>query len=493
MDVEKVLEQNADWLIERQLNDGRFDIEMADYICIGGYNVRGLIAAYRVLGKPEYLEASLKWIDRVIRTQLEDGSFEAHILQGKDSYGRFQSDTANAMMSLFNVMPILEAGKDEKRINEYTQVLEKFSKWCLDGDNGVKFSFSNGATCCGVYKGDESNTSVGAKGRKECLECTAIVNLAFFTAFYHLTGNSMILEKIVYPALEYVLSRQENDGAFPYISKGMNFPSGKNINQDIHVLHYCLEGLFYFVEHSGIEFFDETAFRVRKAIGNAVKWLLDHQEISGRWGSGDSGQAAKSSGVLIQLAQFLKFAPQDQDLSVMIPSVKNAIDRCCGFLSSEKAVQEFGLRRNAWPHGLSVLALAEVCKPGISLAVADRISAPAEEEVFPLEILASAYEADSPFLGMKGWITDPKKMQVVFWHAPDGLKSMAHSHPYPEWGIVVSGYCDLTVEGKSRRYRPGDCFNISAGKVHSAVMGKNYRAVDLFANPEHIKVRKQSK
>ena len=100
IDKLRILEKNVDWLVSQQLGDGRFDFEMADYICVGGYNVRGMIGAYRILGKQEYLESSLRWFDYALGTQLEDGSFYAHITQGPDAYGRLQSDAANALMGL---------------------------------------------------------------------------------------------------------------------------------------------------------------------------------------------------------------------------------------------------------------------------------------------------------------------------------------------------------------------------------------------------------
>ena len=110
-------------------------------------------------------------------------------------------------------------------------------------------------------------------------------------------------------------------------------------------------------------------------------------------------------------------------------------------------------------------------------------------EVFPLDLLELCRPAASPFATMRGWIADASRVQVVFWHSEKGLDCAAHDHPYAEWGIVVSGWCDLTIQGGTHRYRAGDCFYIPPGAPHSAVMSAGYRAIDLFGRADHIKAQ----
>ncbi len=46
-----------------------------------------------------------------------------------------------------------------------------------------------------------------------------------------------------------------------------------------------------------------------------------------------------------------------------------------------------------------------------------------------------------------------------------------HKHPLQTANIVLTGEVTITVDGKSRTYRPSDRCDIAANTTHSAVMG----------------------
>ena len=46
-----------------------------------------------------------------------------------------------------------------------------------------------------------------------------------------------------------------------------------------------------------------------------------------------------------------------------------------------------------------------------------------------------------------------------------------HTHTGPSAHIILSGEMTLTIDGKSRTYRPGERCDVPAGTVHSARMG----------------------
>ncbi len=137
--------------------------------------------------------------------------------------------------------------------------------------------------------------------------------------------------------------------------------------------------------------------------------------------------------------------------------------------------------------------MAETIDPGITMKLegVGGIQKKSEEtkEIFPMKILQLLPGVDSPFPGMKGWLHQGEKTQVVFWQAEEGCICEEHRHPYDEWGVVLSGYTEETVEGKKKIYYAGDCFSIPANAQHSAKMSKGYRAIDIFASPSHVKRR----
>jgi quercetin dioxygenase-like cupin family protein len=91
---------------------------------------------------------------------------------------------------------------------------------------------------------------------------------------------------------------------------------------------------------------------------------------------------------------------------------------------------------------------------------------------------------------LSGWVVGNEKAQVVFWEINEGFSVEPHSHDHDEWGIIVSGYCILTIEGETKQYNTGEEFYIPSGLSHYATMSSKYRAIDFFASPDWVKVEK---
>jgi quercetin dioxygenase-like cupin family protein len=49
---------------------------------------------------------------------------------------------------------------------------------------------------------------------------------------------------------------------------------------------------------------------------------------------------------------------------------------------------------------------------------------------------------------------------------------------------------ELTIGGKTTRYRAGDSYHIDAGVVHSARFLTHFRAIDFFADRERYRARR---
>jgi quercetin dioxygenase-like cupin family protein len=90
-------------------------------------------------------------------------------------------------------------------------------------------------------------------------------------------------------------------------------------------------------------------------------------------------------------------------------------------------------------------------------------------------------QADIPFEGVKAWILQGETHQLVFFQMEANAKAPAHSHDYAQWGMVIEGSMELTVEGKARTYGKGDEYLVPAGATHEARFLTKCRIIDLFS------------
>lgn len=99
-------------------------------------------------------------------------------------------------------------------------------------------------------------------------------------------------------------------------------------------------------------------------------------------------------------------------------------------------------------------------------------------------------EADIPFKGVKGWISQAPNHQIIFFEIEPTGEVLPHSHG-EQWGIVVEGEMELTIESETRKYGPGDSYYIPEGTVHSARFITYFRAIDVFKERERYKIKNQ--
>lgn len=108
-------------------------------------------------------------------------------------------------------------------------------------------------------------------------------------------------------------------------------------------------------------------------------------------------------------------------------------------------------------------------------------------DTFP-ELITGLPEADIPLEGVRGWISQARDHQVVFFEIEPIGAVPAHSHG-AQWGIVVDGEMELTIDGATRRYASGDSYFIPEGAVHGARFLTRCRVIDVFADRERWKAR----
>ncbi len=104
------------------------------------------------------------------------------------------------------------------------------------------------------------------------------------------------------------------------------------------------------------------------------------------------------------------------------------------------------------------------------------------------EIITGLPEADIPFNGVRGWLSQGKVHQIVFFEIEPTGEVAAHKHG-AQWGVVFDGEMELTIGGDTRTYRKGDHYFIPAGVLHSAVFKIRTWLMDFFADPARYKAK----
>jgi quercetin dioxygenase-like cupin family protein len=106
---------------------------------------------------------------------------------------------------------------------------------------------------------------------------------------------------------------------------------------------------------------------------------------------------------------------------------------------------------------------------------------------FP-EFVTNLLMVDIPFPGVRGWISQAKDHQVVFFDIDPIGEIPTHNHG-EQWGIVVEGEMELTIGGETGTYRKGDTYHIPAGVEHGAKFSTHFRAIDVFADADRCRPR----
>lgn len=106
---------------------------------------------------------------------------------------------------------------------------------------------------------------------------------------------------------------------------------------------------------------------------------------------------------------------------------------------------------------------------------------------FP-DLIKNMPEADIPFDGVRGWISQSEDHQVVFMELEAIGKVAEHKHG-AQWGIVVEGEMQLTIGNKTKTYRKGDSYFIPNGVLHAATFAKKTWVIDYFADKNRYKAK----
>lgn len=79
--------------------------------------------------------------------------------------------------------------------------------------------------------------------------------------------------------------------------------------------------------------------------------------------------------------------------------------------------------------------------------------------------------------------------QVLFMEFHEDVRVPEHSHE-AQWGVVLDGTIDLTVDGKKLTLKKGDTYYIPKGVSHTAKIKRGYKDMVVFDQPDRYKARR---
>lgn len=106
------------------------------------------------------------------------------------------------------------------------------------------------------------------------------------------------------------------------------------------------------------------------------------------------------------------------------------------------------------------------------------------------EIVTRLPEVALPFPSesMRANLLQSDNGQVVFFEILKDAEIPPHSHG-GQWGIIIEGRVDLTIDGETQVLVKGSSYYIPAGAVHSATMTAGTKFLDFFEEPNRHKAR----
>lgn len=79
---------------------------------------------------------------------------------------------------------------------------------------------------------------------------------------------------------------------------------------------------------------------------------------------------------------------------------------------------------------------------------------------------------------------------VVFLHILKDTDLPEHQHG-AQWGTLVHGSLELTIDGNTKIYTPGESWDIPAGTPHGAKLKAGSLLIDVFEEPDRYSFKDQ--
>jgi quercetin dioxygenase-like cupin family protein len=113
----------------------------------------------------------------------------------------------------------------------------------------------------------------------------------------------------------------------------------------------------------------------------------------------------------------------------------------------------------------------------------------ADKVLFP-EMLERLPDIDINLPGVKGKLLQGQAMQVVFFDVENTGDIPPHHHQ-AQWGVILEGEAEMTIDGQIQTLRQGDSYFIPAGAVHSIRILSPMKALDIFDEAERYRPKQK--
>jgi quercetin dioxygenase-like cupin family protein len=110
--------------------------------------------------------------------------------------------------------------------------------------------------------------------------------------------------------------------------------------------------------------------------------------------------------------------------------------------------------------------------------------------LFPPPILGLP-QADIPLAGVEAYLSQGDDHQILFMTFNQDVDLPEHAHA-SQWGIVLEGRIDLTIDGETRSYLKGERYFIPADTLHSGRIHAGYADITYFDQVDRYPVKSNS-
>jgi quercetin dioxygenase-like cupin family protein len=107
------------------------------------------------------------------------------------------------------------------------------------------------------------------------------------------------------------------------------------------------------------------------------------------------------------------------------------------------------------------------------------------------EVINRLPKADISITGIKAHVLQSTKHQLVFFEMEAHAKVPEHYHDYDQWGMMIEGKMELTINGEKRICQKGDEYVIPARAKHHATFLSKSRVMDLFSEKGRYKTKSE--
>ena len=99
-------------------------------------------------------------------------------------------------------------------------------------------------------------------------------------------------------------------------------------------------------------------------------------------------------------------------------------------------------------------------------------------DLFPAPI-KNLPRADMPFTGYEAYLSQGDNHQIIFMQFDEDIDLPEHAHE-SQWGIVLEGKIELTIDGEKKTYIKGDRYFIEKNVKHSGKIFAGYADMTFF-------------